>query len=232
MQEDEGDERIDHQGHKHHGTHQQQEKLSIAGQRVDSQLGDGVEHQAENAEGGAADDPAHHLRDCVRQLAQGPLGAVSGFPQGDAQQNRPGQNTDVIGVYQGVYRIGHQVHQQGVQHLADAAGGGGLALRLRELQSDRKQEAGDYRYAAVNKGAQQIEENDPGHVGLLSLPVAGEGGHYQKQHQQRGHRLQGAHEQIAQQSDGSSLGNRQPQHDANDQTAQDSEHQTALIPLF
>ena len=30
----------------------------------------------------------------------------------------------------------------------------------------------------------------------------------------------------------SSLWNRQPQHDADDQTAQDSEHQTALIPLF
>ena len=155
-----------------------------------------------------------------------------GLPQGDAQQHRPGQDADVVGVHQGVHRVGHQIHQQGVEHLADAAGGGGLLLGGGELQGHREQEAGDHRHTAVDEGAQQVEHNDPGHVGLLPLLVAGQGGHHQKQHQDGGHRLQGPHEQVAQQGHGCGLGRRQPQNDAEDQAAQDPQHQAGVVPPF
>ncbi len=134
------------------------------------------------------------------QVGDHRLGPLAGVAHGDTKADGPGQNADVVGIQQRLDRVGHHVEQQGLQHLGDPARRGDLGTVGHQMQVGGEQEAGHDGDRSSQEGAQQIEQQDRFHVGLLALLVADDRCHDQYKDQQRGHRLQGADEQAAEQT--------------------------------
>ena len=116
------------------------------------------------------------------------------------QHQTPGQNADVIRVGQRLDRIGHQLHQQVPQHGRDATGRHLIGfLYPLEHQLRGKQKTQRHRHQGSRERAQQIQDEDRPDVGFRTPLMLRNGRHHQREHQHRCHRLQGAHEQVAQQ---------------------------------
>ena len=116
------------------------------------------------------------------------------------QHQTPGQNADVVGIGQRLDRIGHQLHQQILQHGRDATGRHLIGLlHTLEHQLRGKQEAQRHRHQRRGKRAQHIQDEDRPDVGFRAPLMLRNGRHHEREHQYRCHCLQGAHEQVAQQ---------------------------------
>ena len=89
---------VDDQGHEEHTARQDAEQAAVVHEGGEAGLRYRGEHQTQDAEGGAADDPADGGGEGVRQIAQHLLGAVGGVPQGDAEDHSPQQHPDIVGL--------------------------------------------------------------------------------------------------------------------------------------
>ncbi|MNJ20524.1 hypothetical protein D3C77_148590 [compost metagenome] len=229
----EHDERVDHEGDEQHAADQHHQQLGIAKQGIETCLGQGGCHQAQNAERRAADHRLDDGRHPVGQVGDQRLGAVTRVTHGDAKADGPGQDTDVVGIQQRLHRVGHHVEQQGLQYLGDATRRGDLGAAGHQMQVGGEQEAGHHGHHGCEEGPQHIEQQDRLHVGLLTLLVTDDRRHHQHEDQQRGDRLQGTDEQAAKQT--RRLGPFRHEHGKEDteyQTDQDLANQTGAVDQF
>ena len=122
--------------------------------------------------------------------------------EGETEADGPGQDADEVAMQQRVDRVVDHVHQQRLEHLADAAGGRQFSGLAAQHQRRREGEAGHHRDQGGAEGADQVHQQDRANVGLLALLVVGDGRHHQDEHQYRRHRLQRRDEHVADEADG------------------------------
>ena len=222
----EHDQRVDHEGHEQHAAEQHHQQVGIAFQGLDAGLGEGRGDQAEDAQRGEAD---HHLddqRDAVGQLGEQVAGGIAGVAEGDAEADGPGQDADEVGRDQGVDRVVHHAQQQGLEHLGDAARRRHLARMAGQHQARGEGEAGDHRHHRGAEGADQVQQQDRPDMGLLALPVVGDGCHHQDEHQYRRDGLQRGNEDLADEADLERGGREEAgEQQAGDQADDDLAHQ-------
>jgi len=111
-----------HQRYKQHRAQQYGQQVQIEAQFVEAFFHDGNQHQPENAQGGKADNAAHHFGNGFGHIVDQRAGLFAGLAERRAEHQCPGKDADVVGIGQRLNRIGYQVHQQVAHHFADAGG--------------------------------------------------------------------------------------------------------------
>ena len=120
---------------------------------------------------------------------------------GEAQNQGPSQNADVVGVGQRADRVGHQVHQQSLQHFDNAAWRRGRHIaRFRKNQHGRKSKAGNHCDQGCRKRTDEVQNDNRFDVGLVAFLMLRDGGQHQCEHQNRRDGFQRPDEQAAEQS--------------------------------
>src|SRR5690606_2748094 len=139
----EHDGRVDHQSDEQHGADQHHQQVAVAVQRLKAGVAQGGGHQAEDAERREMDDDPDDEGHALGQVLEHRTGRFAAVANGQADAHGPGQDADVVGLQQGLYRVGAGAVEQRLEHFQDAAGrcdaGGGVAQR----QGGGPQGAGD-----------------------------------------------------------------------------------------
>ena len=228
-----GDEGIHDESGAAHAAHQQEQELSIVPEDLQAALGDGGEHEAQDAKGSELDDPADNLRDHVREVAEdldSPLRSQQ-F-QGEAQDDGPEQDADVIGLRERLDGVHHHVRQERQEHVGQAAGRAAAGLGSLQRNRDREQETRHHREDCGAQRGDQIQEDDRAEAGAQAALRLGNGRGDKQRHQHRGDSLQGAHEHLPQNPNRLPLRAQEPQHGADHQADHDSQHQRTVGPLL
>ena len=95
------DEGVDHQGDEEHTAHQHRNDVDIGAKDREAGGGHGVEHQTQDTEGSAVDDPADGNGQGIGEVCQHTLGVLAGLPQGKTKNHSPHEDADVVGAGQG-----------------------------------------------------------------------------------------------------------------------------------
>ena len=224
------DQRINHQGHQQHGTDQHCHQLSIGSKYVQAVAGYGPEHQAADTEGRQVNHPAHSLGHGIGHICQKRLGPLAGTSlQGKPQNRRPEQDSHIVGIRNGIYRVIDDIHQQSSQHLLQSAGGCLFSHILCKNERLRKQEARSNRHCCRKKCRKQvIEDNKAEPPVQLSLSLA------QRTHDQDGDQdgrdgFQGADKHVAEDADPFCLRNHQCQDNTDDNARSNTADQADAV---
>ena len=195
----EHDQRVHHQRHKQHAAHQHQQQLAVFFNHVaKAGGGGGYRYQAENADGGKADNPAHDGGNGMGKVVKHLQCGAGSAAQGETEQHRPQQDADVVGIGQRVERIVHQLQQQRLQHFGDALGRGDVdGAAVSQRQCAGKDKGRRHRHQRSAESAQQVEKQNRPHIGFGAAVVFGDGGGYQNKHQKRCHAFERADKQAA-----------------------------------
>ena len=187
--------RVHYKSHQGHAAHQHQQQLAVFRNHLAEAGGSGCyRHQTENADGRQADNPSHDGGHGVRQVVKKLVGGGRRAAQGDAQQNRPHQNADIVRVNQRGERVGHQVHQQRFQHFGNALRRFHFNIGIHH-QRERAGEgqAGNHGHQRGAECAQQVQKQNRAHIGFGLAVLLGDGGGHQNKHQKRRDAFQRAH---------------------------------------
>ena len=139
--------------------------------------------------------------------------------QSRAQHQRPRQNADVVGIGNGVYRVGHQIHQQRFQHFHNARGRGNVdAAGGHENNVGGKHKAGNHGRERGQKSADDIKHDNRLHISFVAFLMLRNRTHHQHKHQHRRHGFKRTHKQVAQEPHGHTRLRREPRQ-------RDAEHQ-------
>ena len=228
-----GDKRIHEEGGAAHAAHQQEEQFSVVPEDFQAALGDRGEDEAQDAEGRELDDPADDLRDDVGQVAEdldGPLRSQQ--LQGEAQDDGPEQDADVVGLRERLDGVHHHVGEEGQEHVGQAAGRAAAALGPLELDRHREQEARHHREHGGAERGHQVQRDDGPEPGPQAALRLGDGRGHQQGDQHRRDGLQRAHEHLPQDPDRRPLRTNQAQNGADDEADHDPEHQRGVGPLL
>ena len=190
--------RVHYKGHRKECPQKHSDNVEIVNQRRQAAGADGIRHQAQNAEGGEADDPLHDLRNRPGKIRQHRLRAIPGTVQRSTGQHSPGQDADVIRTGQSVNRIIHHAENQIMQHLDNARGRRQLRICRGQPQHRRKGEGEGHRHQRSAECGKHIQAHNRlhGRTGIRTL--LGQRIHNQHKDENRRHTLQGPHEQITQ----------------------------------
>ena len=159
-----------------------------------------MQRQPENADGGKADNPIHHLVYRIGNVLQKIARRLVGSAQSQAQHQCPSQNADVVGICQGLHRIGNDFEQQVLQHLAKPVRNR-LIRHIYPVERHKRRECKAYRHRQQcrHRHAHHIQHNHRPDIRIHALAVLCHGRHHQREHQQRRNRLERTHKQRAQQ---------------------------------
>ena len=194
--------RVDQQRHQQHAADQYHQQVQVAEQGVEAGLGQGRGNQAEDAQWRQTDHQLDDGSHTVGQFAQQLFATGAGMAEGEAEADSPGQDTDEVTIQQGIDRVVDHVHQQRLEHLADAAGGRQFSSLAAQYQRRREGEAGHHRDQGGAEGTDQVHQQDRADMRLLALLVVGDGRHHQDEHQYRGDGLERRDEHVTDEADG------------------------------
>ena len=211
-----------------------QDQTSVSEKNGKSLLGDGGEDQAHDTKWRAADYPLYRDRYRVRDVLQRVLGSLACAFKSNTKYDSPEQDTDVVGLYDGIYRIVNQVHKKVGQYFGDAAWRryvAGVSV-VCESKHDREDVACDHGTGRCQHVTCHIEDNDHLHICLLTFSHMAQSAHNQEEYQNRSDSPQGSDEQISEDGDTSCLWNNKSKDDTNDQSTDDPFYQTDAVPFL
>ena len=224
------DQRIEDQGHGEHGTYQKHDEFSVFRKDRYAAAGDRSIDETEDSERRQADNAPYYFRERIRNIDDSDLGGFRSHSQSDTDDDRPGQDADVVGVHQGGYRIVYDFHDEILKYLEDSFRGSIICDCVRQSNREGKNEADDYRDDGGQEGSEQIEQDDDFHAAFSRLRPA-QRTDDQKENEDRRNRLQSPYEQIAQNADRLSFGNCDSKDYTEDKSGDDPFNQTDAVPL-
>lgn len=214
------DDGVHHQGHQEIGTQQHAQQAEIGNQGGQAAGADGLGHQAHDPQRSEMDHPGDHFGDAGGQVFQHMLGFRAGrLVESQADDHRPGQDADVVGVQNGIQGIVHDVQHQVVDHFRNAAGGIHLGISQLEHQGLGEQEGQDHAHDGSGESTDYIQGDDGLHLGVAPFFPLDHGVHHQDEYQQGSHPFQGPDEQVAEDANhGHGAGEEHGNQDADDET--------------
>ena len=196
----ENKERVHHQGYGAVGANKDGQKLHIAKEGGKAFAAYGIGYQSHNAKGRQVDDPAHDFGDCFGGIIKHSFRVVTahGF-HGNAEDDCPEEDADVIGLQEGAHRIVDGAHDQVEKHFSNTAG----RRCISHFRSGLKGEGGgeEERKGHADNGSQEgachVQGDDGLHAALLVRLFLGNGVDDKEEDQHRSHAFQGFHEKVA-----------------------------------
>ncbi len=222
------DDRIHHQGYQEIGADENSQELQVTDQRFHAGGAYGVCYQAHDAQGREVNDPGHHFGDRLRYVIEPALGGAGcNIFHSQADDDRPGQDTDVVRREQRIHRVVHHVQNQIVEHRDNVARRRQLRICCHlQVQSGRKQEGHGYAHERRTESRHHVKPNNRLHGSAISRFLLGHGIHDQEEYQNRRHAFQRFDEQVPENFDhrnrrreanGDEDADRQPHHNLLDQ---------------
>ena len=138
---EEDQKRIDDQSNENHAADQHGQKADITHHAGQTGCGNDFGNQPENTDRCKANDEANDVFNASSKIRHNAFSLVGSIAEGNAQADRPSQNTDVVRVGDCFDRIINDVKDQILHNFADAAGGRQCIFRVNERNLRRKQEA-------------------------------------------------------------------------------------------
>ena len=152
----------------------------------------GIGYQAHNAQGRQVDDPAYDLCHCFGGIIEELFRAVRshGF-HGNAENDGPEKDADVISLQEGADRIVNGAHHQVEEHFPNAAGRRGAACIGSGLQGEGggEKEGKGYADDGSQEGAGHVQGDDGLHAAFLVWLLLGNGIDDKEKYQYRRHAL-------------------------------------------
>ena len=156
-------------------------------------------------------------------MLQRVLGSLACAFKSNTKYDSPEQDTDVVGLYDGIYRIVNQVHKKVGQYFGDAAWRryvAGVSV-VCESKHDREDVACDHGTGRCQHVTCHIEDNDHLHICLLTFSHMAQSAHNQEEYQKRGDSFQCSDEHGSENRDYGCLRNNKTKNQTNDQSADD-----------
>lgn len=192
------DERIHQKSHEEIGGDEDAQQLDVAEESGEAARSDGLGNEAHDAHRCAADDPLHHGGDAFGDVIQkGLCSGRSGAAEGDAHDDGPAENADVVGIEERGNRIVHDAQNEIVQDLHDAARRFDFRIGHLQMQRGREEKGQRDPHEGRAEGAEKIQKDDRLHVGIAAGPLLGHGIHDEEKDQHWSDAFQGAHEEVA-----------------------------------
>lgn len=216
------EQRIEDERLGRHAAHQEEQQVAVGGEDVEAVLRDGIEDQTHDAERCKLDDPAYHLRDDLGTVVYGGDGGFAGFQlQGEAHDDRPEQDGDIVGMSQSGHGVLHHAGEQVGEYLGQRPDR--LALcSLAQLQRDGKEKAARHGADGCHDGAQHVADDDRAKARAHAAAGLSDAGGYEHRYQDGGDGLQGAYKDLSEHADDLPLREQQAKQHAYAETYEDA----------
>ena len=224
----EGEDRVGDEGDEEHAAHEHEKQLAVLGEDFDAVGGNRRVDEAQDTEGGERDNPADDGRHSVGDAREHVFHLVACTPKGDAQNDGPCENAEVVRAHKRRDRVGDHVGDKRCEDFPDA---GGRGLRLGsggEREVDGEQGAREDGDGAGDEGAHQVQDDDELHL-PAALRVA-QGADYQEEHKDGGDAFQCVHEKRAEHLDDLVPGDDEREDGADDEAHDDALDEADRVP--
>ena len=110
--------------------------------------------------------------------------------EGDTDNDGPGEDTDIVGVNQRVYRIVYYIHQQGVNNFSNTTWRSDLRLSGLQLQCGREHERREYPDQSCQECGDEIKHDNRLNGSIAVILLLEHSIHYQEEYKYRGYPFQ------------------------------------------
>ena len=183
--------RIDNQCYNGIAANEDSQQVYVSKQGGQPVGTNGFSNKTHNTKWSKMNNPGNHLGHTACQIIKAILGGFTGNTlEGDTDNDGPGEDTDIVGVNQRVYRIVYYIHQQGVNNFSNTTWRSDLRLSGLQLQCGREHERSEYPDQSCQECGDEIKHDNRLNGSIAVILLLEHSIHYQEEYQYRGYPFQ------------------------------------------